>query len=98
MDKASKSSKNVTHKDNLCKNKGYDYGLICWLFRQTYENPFILSSGPPTASIGQIKRAFEAGWAGAVIKTLYNVKLFITVTIVSFAGFYEEETARYATD
>mgnify|MGYP001564566835 CR=1 FL=1 len=37
-----------------------------------FENPFILSSGPPTASIGQIKRAFEAGWAGAVIKTLYN--------------------------
>jgi dihydropyrimidine dehydrogenase (NAD+) subunit PreA len=35
-----------------------------------FENPFVLASGPPTASAEMIKRAFEAGWAGAVIKTL----------------------------
>ena len=35
-----------------------------------FENPFILASGPPTANAKMIKRAFEAGWAGAVIKTL----------------------------
>jgi dihydropyrimidine dehydrogenase (NAD+) subunit PreA len=34
------------------------------------ENPFMLSSGPPTASAEQIKRAFGAGWGGAVIKTI----------------------------
>ncbi len=34
------------------------------------ENPFLLSSGPPTASAEQIKRAFRAGWGGAVIKTI----------------------------
>ena len=34
------------------------------------ENPFLLSSGPPTASAEMIKRAFRAGWAGAVIKTI----------------------------
>ena len=35
-----------------------------------FENPFILASAPPTANGEMIKRAFEAGWAGAVIKTL----------------------------
>jgi dihydropyrimidine dehydrogenase (NAD+) subunit PreA len=34
------------------------------------ENPFLLSSGPPTASYEQIRRAFSAGWGGAVIKTI----------------------------
>ncbi len=35
-----------------------------------FENPFILSSGPPTGSTEKIERAFEAGWAGAVTKVL----------------------------
>ena len=30
----------------------------------------MLASGPPTANADMISRAFEAGWAGAVIKTL----------------------------
>ncbi len=33
-------------------------------------NPFILASGPPTASGEMIRRAFAAGWGGAVIKTI----------------------------
>lgn len=35
-----------------------------------FDSPFILASGPPTANGSMIARAFEAGWAGAVIKTL----------------------------
>lgn len=35
-----------------------------------FENPFILASGPPTATAAMIRKGFEAGWAGAVIKTL----------------------------
>ncbi len=35
-----------------------------------FENPFVLASGPPTANADMISRAFDAGWAGAVIKTL----------------------------
>jgi len=35
-----------------------------------FENPFVLASGPPAANLDMISRAFEAGWAGAVIKTL----------------------------
>ena len=34
------------------------------------ENPFILASAPPTASIEMIERAFQAGWGGAVTKTI----------------------------
>lgn len=33
-------------------------------------NPFWLASGPPTNSAYQVGRAFEAGWGGAVWKTL----------------------------
>ena len=33
-------------------------------------NPFWLASGPPTNSEYQVRRAFDAGWGGAVWKTL----------------------------
>src|SRR2546421_667381 len=35
-----------------------------------FENPFLLSSAPPTESESNIGRAFEAGWAGVVTKTI----------------------------
>jgi dihydropyrimidine dehydrogenase (NAD+) subunit PreA len=35
-----------------------------------FENPFLLSSAPPTANAEMIQRAFDAGWAGGVTKTL----------------------------
>ena len=33
-------------------------------------NPFWLASAPPANSGGQVQRAFDAGWGGAVWKTL----------------------------
>src|SRR6476659_5948877 len=33
-------------------------------------NPFWLASAPPTNTGGQVMRAFDAGWGGAVWKTL----------------------------
>ncbi len=36
-------------------------------------NPFWLASGPPTNTEGQVRRAFEAGWGGAVWKTISHV-------------------------
>jgi dihydropyrimidine dehydrogenase (NAD+) subunit PreA len=33
-------------------------------------NPFLLASAPPTAKGAMIQRAFDAGWAGAVTKTI----------------------------
>jgi len=35
-----------------------------------FENPFLLSSAPPTESESNILRAFEAGWSGVVTKTI----------------------------
>jgi dihydroorotate dehydrogenase len=35
-----------------------------------FENPFLLSSAPPTESEHNIKRAFDAGWGGVVAKTI----------------------------
>jgi dihydropyrimidine dehydrogenase (NAD+) subunit PreA len=35
-----------------------------------FANPFLLSSAPPTESESNILRAFEAGWAGVVTKTI----------------------------
>jgi dihydropyrimidine dehydrogenase (NAD+) subunit PreA len=35
-----------------------------------FENPFLLSSAPPSKDGSQIKRAIEMGWGGAVTKTI----------------------------
>jgi dihydropyrimidine dehydrogenase (NAD+) subunit PreA len=35
-----------------------------------FQNPFLLSSAPPTESEPNILRAFDAGWAGVVTKTI----------------------------
>jgi dihydropyrimidine dehydrogenase (NAD+) subunit PreA len=35
-----------------------------------FENPFLLSSAPPTESETNIMRAYEAGWGGVVTKTI----------------------------
>ena len=35
-----------------------------------FDNPFLLSSAPPTESEANILRAFEAGWGGVVTKTI----------------------------
>jgi dihydropyrimidine dehydrogenase (NAD+) subunit PreA len=35
-----------------------------------FKNPFLLSSAPPTESESNILRAFDAGWAGVVTKTI----------------------------
>jgi dihydropyrimidine dehydrogenase (NAD+) subunit PreA len=35
-----------------------------------FPNPFMLASGPPTRTAAMIRRAFAAGWGGAVTKTI----------------------------
>jgi dihydropyrimidine dehydrogenase (NAD+) subunit PreA len=34
-----------------------------------FENPFILAAAPPTDRLEMVRAAFEAGWAGAILKT-----------------------------
>jgi len=41
----------------------------------SFENPFVLASAPPTARPDMIRRGFEAGWSGAVVKTLIPEKV-----------------------
>lgn len=50
----------------------------------TSPNPFWLASGPPTNSGYQVMRAFEAGWGGAVWKTLTDKPIINTAS--RFAG------------
>ncbi len=51
-----------------------------------FENPYLLASAPPTASIESIDKAFEMGWGGAVLKTITPDDLLM-----------EEASPRYAT-
>jgi len=42
----------------------------------TMPNPFMLSSAPPTTNCEMVARSFDAGWGGAVLKTMaYNLNL-----------------------
>ena len=46
-----------------------------------FENPFLLASAPPTTTGEMMGRAFDAGWAGAVTKTLVtNAEAIVNVT------------------
>ncbi|MGH7736404.1 MAG: NAD-dependent dihydropyrimidine dehydrogenase subunit PreA [Candidatus Tyrphobacter sp.] len=47
-------------------------------------NPFWLASAPPTNSGYQVERAFEAGWGGAVWKTLGTPIVNVTSRFASF--------------
>ncbi len=41
-------------------------------------SPFLLSAGPPTDGYHQMKKAYEAGWAGGIMKTAFdNVPIHI---------------------
>jgi dihydropyrimidine dehydrogenase (NAD+) subunit PreA len=53
------------------------------------ENPFVLASAPPTASIEMIERAFEEGWAGVVTKTIKPDSLIVEDASPRFYGMRE---------
>ncbi len=36
-----------------------------------FENPFVLAAAPPSDELDMVRRAFEMGWAGAVLKTTH---------------------------
>ena len=52
----------------MCNTKNPDLSITFAGIRSP--NPFWLSSGPPTNTAGQVMRAFDAGWGGAVWKTI----------------------------
>jgi NADPH-dependent glutamate synthase beta subunit-like oxidoreductase/dihydroorotate dehydrogenase/Pyruvate/2-oxoacid:ferredoxin oxidoreductase delta subunit len=47
-------------------------------FGRTIRSPYLLSAGPPTDGLEQMTKAYEAGWAGAIMKTAFdNVPIHI---------------------
>ncbi|MCK9317098.1 NAD-dependent dihydropyrimidine dehydrogenase subunit PreA [Methanoculleus sp.] len=58
----------------------------------TLKNPFLLASGPPTASGEQIRRAFRLGWAGAVTKTIVPDAMEIQDVSPRFAAWKDESS------
>ncbi|MDY0152467.1 MAG: FAD-dependent oxidoreductase [Candidatus Cloacimonas sp.] len=41
-------------------------------FGRKLDSPFILSAAPPTDGYEQMKKAYEAGWAGGIMKTSFD--------------------------
>lgn len=58
----------------------------------TLENPFILASGPPTASADQIRHAFSLGWGGVVIKTITPDGMVIEDVSPRFAAWKDQDS------
>lgn len=63
--------------------------LSCDFCGLTLENPFVLASAPPTASIEMIDRAFALGWAGAVTKTIKPDSMVVEDASPRFHGIRE---------
>ncbi len=52
--------------------------LACDFFSRAITTPFLLSAAPPSDGFEQVKKAYEAGWSGAVMKTAFdNVPIHI---------------------
>jgi dihydropyrimidine dehydrogenase (NAD+) subunit PreA len=46
--------------------------LQCEFFGRTVRSPFLLSAAPHTDGYAQMKRAYETGWSGGVLKTAFS--------------------------
>lgn len=71
--------------------QGYNFrpvSLESDFFGRPIESPFFLSAAPPSDGFEQMKRAFEAGWAGGIMKTSFdNVPIHIPAEyMVSFGA------------
>jgi len=54
---------------------GYDplpVPLDCEFFGRPLRSPFLLSAAPPTDGLEQMRRAYQAGWAGGIMKTAFD--------------------------
>jgi dihydropyrimidine dehydrogenase (NAD+) subunit PreA len=46
--------------------------LACSVLGHKLDNPFILSASPMSDGYERVKKAYEAGWAGAILKTAFH--------------------------
>ena len=61
-----KSSKKIDGYDNLPVSLETDF------FGRKLRSPFILSAAPPSDGYEQMKKAYEAGWSGGIMKTAFD--------------------------
>jgi len=52
--------------------KKFPVSLQTDFFGRKMDSPFILSAAPPTDGYDQMKKAYEAGWAGGIMKTAFD--------------------------
>lgn len=52
--------------------KKHPVSLTTDFFGRSIDSPFILSAAPPTDGYAQMKLAYEAGWAGGIMKTAFD--------------------------
>jgi len=52
--------------------KKYPVPLTTNFFGRLIDTPYILSAAPPTDGYEQMKKAYEAGWSGAIMKTAFD--------------------------
>ena len=57
----------------------------------TFPNPFVLAAAPPTDSAEMIARGFDAGWGGAVVKTLGLEHVDVDLVSPMMAGLSYED-------
>ncbi|MFH1037736.1 MAG: FAD-dependent oxidoreductase [PVC group bacterium] len=46
--------------------------LVTDFFGRKIINPFLLSAAPPSDGVDQMQKAYEAGWAGGIMKTAFS--------------------------
>ncbi len=46
--------------------------LECSFFGRKIDSPFLLSAAPPTDGYEQMKKAYQAGWSGGIMKTAFD--------------------------
>ncbi len=61
--------------------------LSCEFLGLHFENPFILAAGPSTDDPGMVRRAFQAGWAGAILKTTSVAGTRVDLAYPMMSGF-----------
>lgn len=60
---------------SIVRIPGYDFlpvDLKTDFFGRQISSPFLLSAAPPTDGFDQMKKAYEAGWPGAIMKTSFD--------------------------
>ncbi|MBA3052882.1 FAD-dependent oxidoreductase [bacterium] len=70
--KASKVKKDVKSTVEISGYEPLPVSLETDFFGRKINSPFLLSAAPPSDGYDQMKKAYEAGWAGGIMKTAFD--------------------------